>query len=286
MKTGFRLGDLEITWLNGGRFELDGGAMFGVVPKALWQKRYPANAENCVSLLAWPLLVRTASALVLIESGLGNKLTDKQKKIYRVQEGWSVPAELGQLGIDRRDIDFVILTHYDFDHAGGVIMQDGTDLALTFPEARHVLQRTEWDDVQHPTSRTINTYWPVNNELMRNSRNLELIEGDAEIVPGIRVVHTGGHNRGHQIIEMSSRGERALHLGDLLPTHAHGNPLWVMAYDNFPLEAIRLKEKWIKGGIAEKAWFTFYHDPYMLACRYDDAGGIAEQWPEEWPYHP
>jgi glyoxylase-like metal-dependent hydrolase (beta-lactamase superfamily II) len=280
MQAGFRIGEFEITWLNGGRFELDGGAMFGVVPKVLWQKKYPADADNCVSLVAWPLLVRTPSALVLIESGLGNKLTEKQKKIYRVREDWSVPAELEQLGIDRRDIDYVILTHYDFDHAGGIVMQDGPDLALTFPKAKHILQKKEWDDVLNPTSRTINTYWPVNNELMRNSRNLEIIEGEAEVVPGVRIIHTGGHNNGHQIVAMESQGERALHLGDLLPTHAHANPLWVMAYDNFPLDAIALKEKWIGRGVAEHAWFTFYHDPYLQACRFDDKGHVVRKWPD------
>lgn len=279
MNTGFRIGEFELTWLNGGSFELDGGAMFGVVPKVLWQKKYPANAENCIRLNAWPILVRTPAALVLIESGLGNKLTDKQKKIYRVQEDWSVLAELEQLGIARQDIDLVILTHYDFDHAGGVIMQEGENLALTFPKARHVLQRKEWDDVLNPNSRTINTYWKVNNELMRNSGKLDLVEGESEIVQGIRVIHTGGHNGGHQIVSMASQGETGLHLGDLLPTHIHANPLWVMAYDNFPMDAIALKEKWIKAGIAQQSWFTFYHDPFLLACKYGDAGNMVQKWP-------
>ena len=147
-----------------------------------------------------------------------------------------VEADLKQLGLSREDIDIVILTHYDFDHAGGVVMQDDRTAGFrsTFPKAKHILQKKEWEDVLNPNIRSINTYWPVNNELLRGSRNLELVDGRPEIVPGISVIHTGGHNGGHQIVTMESKGEKALHLGDLLPTHAHVNPLWVMAYDNYP----------------------------------------------------
>lgn len=277
MKSGFKIGDFELTWLNGGRFELDGGAMFGVVPKVLWQKKYPVESENYISLNAWPILVKTPSSLILIESGLGNKLTDKQKKIFRVRQEWSVVSELAHLSIEREDIDVVILTHYDFDHAGGVIMQDETGkLSLTFPRAKHVLQQREWEDVLNPNIRSVNTYWPVNIDLMKGSKKLELVRGEAEIVPGVSVIHTGGHNGGHQIVRMESGSQSVLHLGDLLPTHVHANPLWVMAYDNYPMDAIAMKEKWIKRGVQEGTWFTFYHDPFLLACKFDDKGNAVE----------
>ncbi len=279
MKSNFKLGDFELTWLNGGTFELDGGAMFGVVPKVLWQKKYPVNAENTIPMHAWPILVKTPKELVLIESGIGNKLTDKQKKIFRVTREWSVPEDLKKLGLDRGDIGCVILTHYDFDHAGGVIMQDAAGgLSLTFPKARHILQKKEWDDVMNPNIRNINTYWPVNNEFMKGKKNLELVEGEFEVFPGIKVVHTGGHNTGHQIVLLESRGEKALHLADLLPTHAHANPLWIMAYDNFPMDSIAMKEKWIKAGVSENAWFTFYHDAVLQACKFGADGSITEKW--------
>jgi len=279
MRTGFKIGEFELIWLNGGVFELDGGAMFGVVPKALWQRKYPANEENVIRMHAWPILVRTPSALVLIESGFGNKLTDKQKNIYRVREEWRIIEELSQLGISRNDIDMVILTHYDFDHAGGVVMQSSAgSLELTFPHAEHVLQKTEWDSVVNPNSRNINTYWPINNELMRGSPRLKLVDGEAEVVPGITVIHTGGHNRGHQIIRIESKGQSALHLGDLLPTHVHANPLWVMAYDHYPLDTIALKEQWIRSGMEAGAWFTFYHDAFLQACKFGDKGTVVAGW--------
>ncbi len=279
MVKGFRLGDFELIWLNGGRFELDGGAMFGVVPKVLWQKKYAVNAENYISLTAWPILVKTPQALVLIETGLGNKLTEKQKRIFRVCEEWAVVNELNALGIDREDIDFVVLTHFDFDHAGGAVMLDDSGKQrLTFPKAKYILQKKEWADVMNPNIRNINTYWPVNNELLRESELLELVEGDLEVVPGIKVVQTGGHNRGHQIVTMESAGEKALHLADLLPTHAHVNPLWVMAYDNFPMDSIAMKEKWIRAGVGDGVWFTFYHDATLLACRFEESGNLRESW--------
>ncbi|MGO9689578.1 MAG: MBL fold metallo-hydrolase [Syntrophobacteraceae bacterium] len=279
MNSGFRLGDFELTWLSGGKFELDGGAMFGVVPKVLWQKKYPVDSENYIPLAASPILLKTAGSLVLIESGLGNKLTDKQKNIFRLREEWSVPQDLTRLGIDRQEINFVVLTHYDFDHAGGVVMQDETGkLELTFPKAKHVLQKREWDDVMHPNVRSINTYWPLNYELLKGSKNLELVDGEVEIVPGVSVVRTGGHNGGHQILKMESRSLKALHLGDLLPTHAHANPLWIMAYDNYPMDSIAGKESWIKAGVNENAWFTFYHDATLLACKFDEQGRVIDRW--------
>jgi len=281
MNTGFKIGDFELTWLNGGTFELDGGAMFGVVPKVLWQKKYPTVEDNYIPLTAWPVLVKTSSSLVVIETGIGNKLSDKQKKIYRIKEDWAIPDELKTLGISREDIDHVILTHFDFDHAGGVLMQetDGT-IGLTFPKAKHILQKREWEDVLAPNIRNINTYWSMNNEALRGSPNLELISGDLEIVPGINVIHTGGHNNGHQIVRLTSKGETAYHLADLLPTHAHANPLWVMAYDNYPMDAITLKERWMKQAVMENAWLTFYHDAFLRACTFDDKGNVTKRWPE------
>jgi glyoxylase-like metal-dependent hydrolase (beta-lactamase superfamily II) len=279
MKQGFRLGEFELFWLRGGRFALDGGAMFGVVPKVLWSKKYPSDEDNLVPLLAWPILVRTPRALVLVESGLGNKLTEKQQKIYRVNEPWLVMEDLAALGIERDEIDYVLLTHFDFDHAGGVVMRDENGgLSLSFPKATHILQRAEWEDVLNPTRRSANTFWPVNYEVLKDGGRLELVEGDFDVTDGVRALHTGGHNRGHQAVRLESEGHVALHMADLLPTHAHLNPLWIMALDNFPLDAIKQKEALLEAAVREDAWLTFYHDPFMLACKPDGQGGIKEKW--------
>jgi glyoxylase-like metal-dependent hydrolase (beta-lactamase superfamily II) len=278
MNKNLKLGRFEIALLNGGRFELDGGAMFGVVPKLLWKKKYPPDEDNFIPLAAWPILIKTPESNILIETGIGNKLTDKQKKIFRVREEWNVVRELEELDLNPGAIDFVVLTHFDYDHAGGVVMQDRKgELNLTFPDAQHIIQKTEWDDVLNPNKRSINTFWPVNNELLKKRGNLRLIEGDEEIIKGLTVMRTGGHNRGHQIVRIESDGEVAVHLGDLLPTHAHFNPLWVTAYDNYPLDTITQKEICEGKAIEEDAWFLFYHDPFVPACKFDAEGNIVEK---------
>ncbi|MDX2434614.1 MAG: MBL fold metallo-hydrolase [Desulfobacterales bacterium] len=281
-----RIGDFEIFWLNGGEFELDGGTMFGVVPKSLWAKKYPVDEdtplllleENYIKLLNAPLLIKTPDSLVLVDTGLGNKLSDKQKQIFRVIKDWSLPGELKKLGLRRQDINYVILTHCDFDHAGGIVMYNPAgEEELTFPNAKHIVQKLEWEDAMQPNKRSANTYWKENFAKLKDTDNLQLVEGDFKVCPGIEVQHTGGHTRGHQIVRIQSEKEIAYHLADLLPTHVHFNPLWIMAYDNFPMDAIDLKEKYETLGIRENTWFTFYHDPSMYACKFDSQGQIVKK---------
>jgi len=280
----FQLGNFEIFWLNGGEFELDGGTMFGVVPKVLWAKKYPVednrleHEDNYIKLLNSPLLIKTPDSLVLIETGLGNKLTDKQKQVFRVIKDWDLPEELKKLGLRREDINYVILTHCDFDHAGGIVMHNSAgEEELTFPNAKHIVQRLEWEDATQPNIRSANTYWEENFSKLKDTDNLQLIEGDFKICQGVEVQYTGGHTRGHQIVKIQSEKETAYHLADLLPTHVHFNPLWIMAYDNFPMDAIGLKEKYETLGIRENAWFTFYHDPFMHACKFDIKGNVVKK---------
>ncbi len=278
MQKGLKIGEFEIFWLQGGEFELDGGCMFGVVPRVLWQKKFPSTDDGYVRLVNDPILIRTLDSNIVIDSGLGNKLTDKQKKIFRVTREWKVEESLAKLGLNRNDIDHVILTHCDFDHSGGVVMFGSSgESELTFPNAVHHVQASEWEDVLEPGSRADNTYWPVNLDLLKGNQLLNLIDDRYEVVEGIEMFRTGGHTKGHQVIRISSAGESAVHLGDLLPNHAHFHSLWVTPYDNFPLESIEKKERLIGEEAGRKSWFLFYHDPYMAACRIDTAGEILEE---------
>ncbi len=277
MNKGLKLGSFEIFWLDGGVFELEGGCMFGVVPRVLWQKKFPCSADGYIKLTNSPILVRTPGADLIIDSGLGNKLTAKQKKIFRVTEEWDVEGSLARLGLTRIDIDHVILTHCDFDHSGGIVMENRSGEAeLTWPNAVHHLQRAEWQDVVMPNRRAAGTYWPINLDLLGDHHLLNLLDGEAEPVPGVRLLPTGGHTRGHQAVRLSSEGDEALHLGDLLPNHAYFNPLWVTPYDNFPLDSIARKEELIAPAVEEGQWFLFYHDPYMLACKFDRDGNVVK----------
>ena len=224
------LGDITITWLCGGNFELDGGTMFGAVPKVLWQKLLPADEQNYIKFLNAPLLVQTAEFNLIVDTGLGNKLTEKQKDIFRLYAPWSLPQDLEELGLNREDIHYVILTHGDFDHAGGVVMYNENNTPeLTFPNAKHIIQYGEWYDITYPNTRASNTYWAENFTGLKESGNLVTIKGDREIVPGIRTKLTGGHTRGYQIVEILGSEASAGHLGGVMPTHAHTHPLWIMA---------------------------------------------------------
>jgi len=276
---GLKIGDYEIFWLNGGAFALDGGAMFGPVPKGIWSKRYPVDEENYIRLMASPMLIKGPNVRILVESGFGNKLTEKQRKIFHVQRDWDLVAGLAAIGIGREEIDAVVLTHGDWDHAGGVVMvNDAGEPELTFPAARHFIQAREWEDIRQPTNRSGAAYWPVNFDLLAASDLLSLVDETATVAPGITLRLTGGHTRGHQVILIESQGERGVHLADLLPTQVHFNPLWVMAYDNYPLDVIAEKQKLIQEAVAGNAWFLFYHNPFCNACKFDTGGKVIAEW--------
>ncbi len=279
IKVPLAIGACEIHWLSGGDFRLDGGAMFGPVPKALWQKYHQPAADNTILLCNDPLLIRTSAMNILVDSGLGNKLTPKQQDIFQAGP-WNLLSQLASLGLSRHDIDLVILTHCDFDHAGGVVMvgEEGRE-EVTFPEAIHLIQESEWQDVASPCRRAQESYWPINFNGLKRSGRIQLVNGTHQVCPEVRVCHTGGHTLGHQLVEIRSEGETAVHLGDLFPTPAHANPLWVMAYDNFPLEVIVCKERYFSEYRQRDAWFTFYHDPLVKACKLGDRGEITDQWP-------
>lgn len=271
----WKAGEFELTWLKGGLTQLDGGAMFGVVPKPLWSKRYPSNELNQVPLRADPILVEAHGKRILIESGMGNdRLTDKQKRNFGLVEESQLVESLASKGLTPEDIDIVIMTHMHYDHANGLVSWKDGQLVSTFSKAVIYVQELEWAEMREPNIRSRNTYWeenwrPIEHQVQTYTESLE-------VLPGISLHHTGGHSHGHAIVKMESDGQLILHMADIMPTHAHQNSLWVMAYDDYPMTSIFAKEEWIKRGISLGAWFTFYHDALYRVVKWNEAGELIE----------
>ncbi len=270
-----QIGSIKLTWLDGGVTHLDGGAMFGVVPKPLWSKKYPVNERNQIELRTDPILIEFQEKRFLIESGIGNgKLTAKQKRNYGVTQESALENSLSELGLGPEDIDGILMTHLHFDHACGLTKPAGDRFEPVFPNATIYCSQKEWDEMRNPNIRSRNTYWESNWRGIE--QQVTTFEQELQVAPGIRMIHTGGHSDGHAIVVMESEGEMAIHLADLLPTHAHQNVLWVMAYDDYPMDSIRAKQKWLAYARENDAWLTFYHDAIYRALKWDENGEICE----------
>lgn len=268
-----KLGKFQIDVLNGGDVKMDGGAIFGVVPKPLWAKKYPFNDNNQVPLSTHPILIRTGDCNMIIDAGIGNgRLTDKQKRNYGVGQEADIEKSLAQYDLTPADIDLVLMTHMHFDHATGLVDEEGH---ATFPNAQHVIQQDEWHEFVSPNIRSKATYWPAN----RGDYEVRtiLFEKTYTPYPGITMTHTGGHSFGHAIIEIESEGQKAVHMADIFPTVAHVNPLWVSAYDDYPMQSIRAKERLTKRYILEDYWFLFYHDINYLAAKFETDGKTIKE---------
>lgn len=260
-----KLGNYKVHYLNGGVTHIDGGAMFGVVPKALWTKKYEVNEKNQIPLPTHPILIQTEDKNIIVDTGIGTgKLTDKERKIFGVHYESDMENDLKALNITKEDIDYVLMTHLHFDHAAGLTDNDGHAI---FSNAIHVIQQDEWHVFQSPNIRSKSTYWQKNNGDFKNK--LILFEDEIEIYPGIQIRHTGGHSYGHSVVTIESEGEKAVHMGDIFPTLAHRNPLWVTAYDDYPMQSIREKERLIPNYILQDYWFLYYHDAKYFAVKFD-----------------
>jgi glyoxylase-like metal-dependent hydrolase (beta-lactamase superfamily II) len=272
------IGSCKIQWMNGGNTSLDGGAMFGVVPKTLWSKKYPCNDINQIQLRTDPLLIQTNGLNIIIDSGIGDgKLNEKQKRNFGVTEETNLKHSFEKQGLTSEDIHIVIMTHLHFDHASGLTKKDGENYISCFPNAKIIVSKIEWDEMRNPNIRSRNTYWKENWEAIQEQ--VVTFEKEMIITDEIKVVHTGGHSDGHSIVVIESGEELLLHMGDLMPTHAHMSPLWVMAYDDYPMASIYAKEKWVNEGLKRNAWFTFYHDNEVRAIKWNEDGSVLESIP-------
>ena len=265
----FTVGRVKCHALEGGRQYLDGGAMFGVVPKPLWEKRIAPDARNRIPLALRCVLVEHDTGLVLIDTGLGNKEDAKFRDIYGVenagQQGRTqLEDALAALGVTAGDVRWVIDTHLHFDHAGGNTFRDEAGAVRpSFPAATYVVQQRELDFARHTNERTAASYLRHNFEPI----TFRLIDGETEVLPGIRCLPTPGHVPYHQSVLVESGGERACFLADLVPTSAHLPLPWIMGYDMEPLVTLESKRRLYARAEAEGWLLWFEHDPEVVAGR-------------------
>jgi glyoxylase-like metal-dependent hydrolase (beta-lactamase superfamily II) len=253
------LGDFQLTHFTDGNYFLDGGAFFGVVPKVLWERKLQADASNRISAAMNSLLVRTGRHTVLIETGMGNKLPEKMARIYAQPAG--LLDNLAAGGLRTEDVDVVINTHLHFDHCGWNTVRKDDKVVATFPNATYYVQEGEWQYAREQRERDRVSYISDNYDPLVSSGQMQLLRGNAEIVPGISVRVFPGHTRHMQAVIVRSGGDTACYISDLVPTTAHLDLTWVMAFDLFPLETIESRKEFYKSAVAENWLVVFTHDP-------------------------
>ncbi len=252
------LGDFELTVVSDGTYFLDGGAFFGVVPKTMWSKKAAPDELNRLDAGLNSLLVRTGDKNILIETGIGNKLSDKLVQIYK--QPAKLLDNLHAIGVAPEDIDIVINTHLHFDHCGWNTVRRGDQAVATFPKARYYVQKNEWEHGCLQLERDAISYMSPNYDPLIESGQMELLEGNREIVPGISVKVFPGHTANMQAVIVESGGKKACYISDLIPTSMHIDLTWVMAFDLFPLQTIESKKKYYARAMTE-GWLTvFTHD--------------------------
>ena len=255
------IGRFEVFLVEDGRFWLDGGAMFGIVPKALWSKETAFDEQNRIPLVIRPMLVRAGEHWVLVETGVDTKPGEKHKTIYRIEVAGKLLFALKELGLGPEDVDLVINTHLHFDHAGlNAVLEEGR-LRPLFTKARYLVQRQEFFEATHPHERNRGSYLPENVEPVAEAGLFEFVEGEAEVLPGLKVLPLPGHTLGQQGVVLESEGERLVYTADLLPTFAHVGLAYIMAYDLYPVTTLETRKRLYPVWAEEDYLLVTPHDP-------------------------
>ncbi len=263
-----QLGKWRLDTVDAGRFWLDAGVMYGVVPKSVWQKVTPCDALNRIPFAIRCVLARNDEHTVLIDAGYGSKLSPLDRSAHAIESDDPLIDSLAALGVQPGDIDQVVFSHLHWDHIGGATRFDEARQAVpAFPNAEYVVNRLEWEDAQSGAPELSGSYAAENFAPLEASRQLMLVDGETEIVPGLWTRPTGGHTRGHQALLFESGGEIALYPGDLCPVVTHVRRMWCAAYDLYPIETRRRKPE-LLGAAADGGWWILWdHDPAVAVSR-------------------
>jgi glyoxylase-like metal-dependent hydrolase (beta-lactamase superfamily II) len=268
-----KLGALELIPLLDGHFRLDGGAMFGIVPKPLWERRAPADDRNRIRVGLRPLLVRGEKTMI-IDAGIGGKMDAKSVDIYGIERPRDLSDSLAGAGLSVEDVDIVLATHLHFDHAGGFTTRSASGgIEPAFPRARYIVRTAEWEDATHPHERNRASYLAENFVPLRDADVVDFIPDDVEVMPGVRVRRSGGHTMHHQVVMIESGGKTAVFPADMIPTVAHIDEPWIMGYDLYPMDTLAFKRTFIREAIEREYLIFFEHDPEIAAGYIRESGG-------------
>ncbi len=263
-----QIGNYKLDRVDTGRFALDGGAMFGVVPKVLWQDKIGADDKNRIPLALRTLLIRGDGRVILIDTGIGEKWSPKLMELYGIeQSAHPLVTALASNGIAPEEVTDLIVTHLHFDHVGGATTYDtNRKLVPTLPNAKVHVQKANWEHANDPNEKDKASYLSENFVPLYETGVLNLVEGEREILPGITVIPSNGHTIGQQIIRIGDGKGAVVYCGDLVPTSAHLPIPWVMGYDLFPMTTIEEKKS-ILPVAAKEGWRLFFeHDPVRSSC--------------------
>jgi glyoxylase-like metal-dependent hydrolase (beta-lactamase superfamily II) len=268
-----RIGEVDVWAWSDGLLSLDGGAMFGVVPKTKWAKTFEPDSDNRIAISLNSFLIKTPGHLALVETGAGTTLEGDLGRSYEFRPGPGLLAGLRGLGFETGDVDFVINTHLHFDHCGGnTVRTPAGAWEPTFGRASYIIQKGEWETALDPPERERSSYVPETFLPLEAAGRLRLVEGDARVCPEIEVRLAPGHTRHHQCVKVESEAAVLLILGDLVPTSAHVRFAYVMSYDLFPLETMAHKKKLFEQGIGGSWTYGFVHDPVHAFGRVERPG--------------
>jgi methylmalonyl-CoA epimerase len=270
----FPLGDLELISVCDGFLALDGGSMFGVVPRQLWAKKAPPDDRNRVTLAMRPLIVRGARTMI-IDAGVGDKENAKFNEIYGLDRSRHLDHTLAEAGLSVEAVDIVLATHLHFDHAGGFTVRDRTGrVRPRFPRAQYIVRRGEWEDANHPNERNRASYLADNYVPLADAGVLQLVDDDQTIMPGVKVRRTGGHTMHHQMVIIESGGKTAAFVADLIPTTAHVQNPWIMSCDLYPMDTLTAKNAFVREAIDRDMLVFFEHDSSIAAGHIREEDGL------------
>jgi glyoxylase-like metal-dependent hydrolase (beta-lactamase superfamily II) len=271
-------GHITIHFLNAGFWWDDGGAQFGIVPRELWEKEKPANTRHRIKMsLSCPLIL-TGQEVILVDTGIGNRLSERERQIYDPEPATRLTEGLREVGLAPEDVTHVVLSHLHFDHVGGVLDKSPSgDLRPIFTKARFYIQKAEWNVALSPTDERLAAAYRHAPECLHVLDNVTLLEGDSAIAPAVRTAVSGGHADWHQCIIVEAGGTGLIHLADIVPTTSHIRLAWNAAYDTNPLGTITAKKRFFAEARAKNLWVSFSHDDHVAAALLGPEGGKAPQ---------